>query len=119
MRASRGEICIEEILTAYGLVFKEEYIFPELKSSNGKPLRFDFAVFDDDGNIDFLIEYQGRQHYEPSSKYGGKRGFYQQQFNDNKKRRFCALNGITLIEIPYTEEHLISYDYIMKKAGYG
>lgn len=118
MRASRGEICIEEVLAASGLVFKEEYIFPELKSSNGKPLRFDFAVFDDDGNIDFLIEYQGRQHYEPSSKYGGKRGFYQQQFNDNKKRRFCALNEITLIEIPYTEEHLISYDYIMKKAGY-
>ena len=77
MRASRGEIRIEEILKASGLPFKEEYIFPELRSSNGKPLRFDFAVFDDDGNIDFLIEFQGRQHYEPSSKYGGKRGFYQ------------------------------------------
>ena len=24
---------------------------------------FDFAVFDDDGGIDFLIEYQGIQHY--------------------------------------------------------
>lgn len=118
MRASRGEICISEILQASGLIFQEEYIFPELRSSNGKPLRFDFAVFDDDGEVDFLIEFQGRQHYEPSSKYGGKRGFYQQQFNDNKKRRFCALNDITLIEIPYTEEHLISYDYIMKKAGY-
>ena len=118
MRASRGEICIEEILRNSGLNFREEFIFPDLKSSNGRPLRFDFAVFDDDGNIDFLIEYQGRQHYEPSSKYGGKKGLYQQQFNDNKKRRFCALNDITLIEIPYTEEHLISYDYIMKKAGY-
>ena len=57
MRASRGEIKIEEILTNYGLVFKEEYIFPDLVSSNGRPLRFDFAVFDDDGYIDFLIEY--------------------------------------------------------------
>lgn len=118
MRASRGEIKIEEILQASDLRFEEEYIFPELKSSNGRPLRFDFAVFDDDGKIDFLIEYQGKQHYEPSSKFGGKRGFYQQQFNDNKKRRFCALHGITLIEIPYTEEHLVSYDYIMEKAGY-
>ena len=118
MRASRGEIKIYEILKQNDFNFKEEYIFEGLNSSNGKPLRFDFAVFDDDGNIDFLIEFQGRQHYEPSSKYGGKRGFYQQQFNDNKKRRFCALNDITLIEIPYTEEHLVSYDYIMKKAGY-
>jgi hypothetical protein len=118
MRASRGEIKIEEILQKAELNFKEEYIFPELKSSSGRPLRFDFVVFDDDGKIDFLIEYQGKQHYEASSKFGGKRGLYQQQFNDNKKRRFCALHGLTLIEIPYTEEHLISYDYIMEKAGY-
>ena len=118
MRASRGEICIEEILEEAGLPFKMEYSFEGLNSSNGRPLRFDFAVFDDDGNIDFLIEYQGRQHYEPSAKYGGKKGFYQQQFNDNKKRRFCALHEIPLIEIPYTEENLLSYDYIMKKAGY-
>lgn len=118
MRASFGEVKIEEILKNYGLNFKMEYIFPDLRSPNGKPLRFDFAVFDDDGNIDFLIEYQGRQHYEPSSKFGGKKGFYQQQFNDNKKRRFCALHGFTLIEIPYTDENLISYEYIMEKAGY-
>ena len=56
--------------------------------------------------------------YEPSAKFGGKKGFYQQQFNDNKKRRFCTLNGYKLIEIPYTEENLITYDYIMEKAGY-
>lgn len=118
MRSSRGEIKIEEILEAAGLIFEEEYIFPDLCSNNGRPLRFDFAVFDDDGKIDFLIEYQGRQHYEPTSKFGGKKGFYQQQYNDNKKRRFCALHGIKLLEIPYTDENLITYDYIMHKAGY-
>lgn len=57
MRASRGEIKIEEILQRNGLKFKEEYEFPGLKSPNGRPLRFDFAVFDDDGNLDFLIEF--------------------------------------------------------------
>jgi hypothetical protein len=76
VNASRGEIKIREILEAGGFDFKMEYIFPELKSTNGRPLRFDFVVFDDDGKIDFIIEYQGRQHYEPSSKFGGKRGFY-------------------------------------------
>lgn len=118
MRASRGEITIEEILTEAELPFKMEYSFPGLNSPNGRPLRFDFVVFDDDGNIDFIIEYQGRQHYEPSSKFGGKRGFYQQQYNDNLKRRFCALHEIKLIEISYEDEHLLSYDYIMEKAGY-
>jgi len=76
MRSSRGEIKIEEILEAAGLNFEEEYIFPELRSNNGRPLRFDFVVFDDDGKIDFIIEYQGRQHYEPTAKFGGKKGFY-------------------------------------------
>lgn len=118
MRASRGEIKIEEILKDAGLTFKEEYIFPDLKSPNGRPLRFDFVVFDDDGRIDFMIEYQGRQHYEASSKFGGKKGLFQQQFNDNMKRRFCALHDFRLIEIPYTDENLISYDYIMERAGY-
>ncbi len=116
MKASRGEICIYEVLKESGLHFEEEFSFPNLMSSNGRPLRFDFAVFDDDGNIDFLIEYQGRQHYEPSSRFGGKKGFYQQQFNDAKKRRFCQLHDIKLIEIPYTDENLIDYDYIINKA---
>lgn len=95
-----------------------EQSFEGLTSTSGRLLRFDFCVFDDDGNIDFLIEYQGKQHYMPSSKYGGKRGFFQQQYNDDKKRRFCAMNGYKLIEIPYTDEYNIDYDYIMKKAGY-
>lgn len=78
--------------------------------------RFDFAVFDDNGDIDFLIEYQGRQHYQAVGKYGGKQALYCQQYNDNKKRRFCALHGYKLVEIPYTDENLISFDYILKKA---
>jgi hypothetical protein len=57
MRASRGEIKIEEILKEAGLTFKMEYSFPDLTSPNGRPLRFDFVVFDDDGYIDFIIEY--------------------------------------------------------------
>lgn len=118
MRASRGEIKIEEILEKAGLNFKMEYSFQGLNSPNGRPLRFDFVVFDDEGNIDFIIEYQGRQHYEASSKFGGKKGLYQQQYNDNQKRRFCALHGIKLLEIPYTEELSVNYDYIMQKVGY-
>jgi len=60
MRASRGEIKIEDILIKAGFVFKEEYSFPDLVAESGRPLRFDFVVFDDDGKIDFIIEYQGR-----------------------------------------------------------
>ena len=118
MRASRGEIKIEEILQQAGLPFEEEYIFPELVSSSGRPLRFDFAVFDDDGDIDFLIEYQGIQHYEATSKFGGYTGLRKQQYNDMKKREYCQKHNIKLIAIPYWDEGRIDYDYIMTAAGY-
>ena len=118
MKASRGEIKIHEILEMAGLPFQEENIFTDLVSSSGRPLRFDFAVFDDDGNIDFLIEYQGCQHYEAKSKFGGKKGLYQQQYNDKMKREYCKRHNLTLVIIPYWEEQFINYDYIMKAAGY-
>ena len=113
MRASRGEIKIEEILQQAGLNFIEEYSFPDLISSSGRPLRFDFAVFDDNDNLDFLIEYQGIQHYLPKSKFGGFSGLRKQQYNDLMKREYCRKHNIILIAIPYTDENKINYDYIM------
>ena len=118
MKASRGEIKIFEILTAAGLNFQEEYSFPGLVSTSGRPLRFDFAVFDDNGDIDFLIEYQGIQHYEAKSKFGGAQGLFRQKFNDAQKRKYCLEHGLTLVEVPYWEEGFVDYDYLMKAAGY-
>ena len=118
MKSSRGEIKICEILDAAGLNYQEEYSFPDLVAESGRPLRFDFAVFDDDGNIDFLIEFQGIQHYEAKSKFGGAKGLYRQKHNDQKKRNYCLTYGYTLVTIPYWEESFIDYDYIMRAAGY-
>ena len=113
MRASRGEIKIEEILQESGLNFTEEYSFSDLYSSNGRPLRFDFAVFDDDKNLMFLIEYQGIQHYVAKSKFGGNSGLKKQQYNDMLKREYCRKHNIILVAIPYTDEAIVNYDYIM------
>lgn len=118
MRASRGEIKIEDILNEAGLNFQEEYSFPDLLSNSHMPLRFDFAVFDDNGDLDFLIEYQGIQHYAPKSKFGGMAGLRKQQYNDFQKREYCKKHGINLVIIPYFDEAKINYDYIMTAAGY-
>ena len=118
MRASRAEIKIEEILAAAGIPFKEEYSFPDLIAESGRPLRFDFAIFSDEGELECLIEYQGIQHYTPKSKFGGARGLFQQKHNDQKKRNYCLTHNIRLVAIPYWEENLIDYDYLMK-AIYG
>ena len=113
MKASRGEIKIHEILEEAGLNFVEEYSFPDLVSSSGRPLRFDFAVFDDEGNLDFLIEFQGIQHYQAKSKFGGTSGLRKQQYNDMQKRRYCKEHNIILVAIPYIHEGILDYDYIM------
>ena len=113
MKSSRAEIKISEILSNAGLNFKEEYSFPDLIGQNGHALRFDFAVFDDDGELEFLIQYQGIQHYKPKSLFGGFSGLRLQQYYDMQKREYCKKHGIKLLIIPYWNEYLISYDYIM------
>ncbi len=115
MRASRGEIKIADILQASGLEFQEEYIFPDLLAKSGRPLRFDFAIFDDSGDLQFLIEFQGQQHYEAKEGFNGSHsGLRKQQYNDMLKREYCKKNGHILLIIPYTLQGIISYDYIMK-----
>jgi len=118
MRASRGEIKVQEILEEANLNFEMEYIFPDLVSSSGRPLRFDFCVFDDDGGIDFLIEVQGEQHYQPKGKFGGVKGYNRQHFNDTQKIQYCVKHGYTLVSIPYWELSFVDLEYILKAAGY-
>lgn len=116
MRSSRAQIKIEQILSRAGLNFKEEYSFPDLIGHSGHALRFDFAVFDDDGNLEFLIQYQGIQHYKPKSIFGGVSGLRKQQYYDMLKREYCKKNNIKLILIPYWDEARVNYDYIMELA---
>lgn len=116
MRASRGEIKIEEILEENGFSFAMEYTFPDLVAESGRALRFDFAVFTDEGDIDFLIEYQGAQHYESRNLYGGKKGLIQQQHNDKRKVDYCRAHGYKLLVIPYWDISLVDYDYIVNAA---
>lgn len=118
MLSSSGEVKIHNILSDYGVPFEEEYEFDDLVASSGRHLRFDFAVFNDDGDLDFLIEFQGVQHYKSISKFGGNRGVHKQQYNDIQKRKYCLKHGIKLVCIPYYDENKITYDYIMRAAGY-
>jgi len=114
---SRGEIKVKEILEQAGLLFEQQYIFPDLTTTSGKPLRFDFAVFDDDGELDFVIEYNGEQHYTAVDAYGGGRKLAQQKYNDTQKLRYCSRKSIPLVIIPYYDYEILDLNYIFEKAG--
>ena len=112
---SKGEYYIGNILNKMGLNYKKQYTFSDLKGKN-KPLRFDFAVFEEE-KLRCLIEYQGRQHYEPIEDFGGEENFNIQKSYDEKKRHYCEENKIKLIEIPYWDFNKIDEIYISNKIN--
>lgn len=49
----------------------------------------------------FAIEYNGIQHYQPVTHFGGEERFAKQQIDDNRKRKLCNENNCRLFEIKY------------------
>lgn len=66
-------------------------------------------VFIPDKKIGF--EYQGIQHYEPVSLFGGDEGLIENQRRDREKKEKCELNSVKLIEwkydLPINRENLV------------
>lgn len=59
---SFGEEMIGSILTENNIPFQKEYSFDDLIYKN--KLRFDFAIFNTDGTLSHLVEFDGIQHFE-------------------------------------------------------
>lgn len=112
---SKGEKKIEQVLLENNISYKKQYSFSNLLSKKQKPLRFDFAIFNKEDNIEALIEYQGQQHYSVVEHFGGEEDYINRQESDQLKKDFCKENNILLIEIPYMDYNKINYNYIINK----
>lgn len=95
---SYGEIEIENILIERELDYERQYYFEGLKLVNN--LLFDFAI-KSGGEVVGLIEYDGRQHFEPIEAWGGDVEFKRIQESDRLKNEYARANGIPLIRIKY------------------
>lgn len=100
---SQGEKFIKNILEEHKVNYAQQYVFSDLIGDD-KSLRFDFALLTPQKKPYVLIEFQGRQHYEPIDYFGGQEKFEKQKRYDEKKRDYCKKNHLTLIEFPYTME---------------
>ena len=100
---SENEKNIIKILTDNNIEFAIQYTFSDLKGLNGRPLRFDFAIFKDK-KLSHLIEYQGKQHFIKSEGSWGKE-FETLQKHDILKKEYCIKNNIRLICINYDEDY--------------
>lgn len=96
---SFGESYIQSLLEDMEIEFTPQYTFEGCK--NVYVLRFDFALFDKNSLIG-LIEYDGKQHFEPIDFFGGQDGFEKTQKRDEIKNSYCKTNNIPLVRIPYT-----------------
>lgn len=60
------------------------------------------------------IEYQGRQHLEPVSYFGGEESFKKLQKRDNRKKRLCLENKCELIYV-YEKYNIKDVELEIKK----
>lgn len=102
-RSSIGEKTIHKILKDNKIDFIPQYKTPDCK--NKKELPFDFYLTE----YDIFIEYDGIQHYEPTS-FGCSReeevlkNFNNTLMNDEIKNQYCSMNNKILIRVPYYED---------------
>ncbi|WP_313429831.1 hypothetical protein [Siminovitchia terrae] len=100
---SKGERLISKYLDYSLYNYKTQYRIKDCRRTF--PLPFDFAVFHK-SELVCLIEYEGRQHFEPIDFFGGMSNLKDLQERDQIKRDYCKANNILLIEIPYWEEDI-------------
>jgi hypothetical protein len=102
-RQSKNEKIIENYLIEKNISYKTQYKFDDLKYK--KHLKFDFAILDKEGNLDFLIEYNGEQHYKYRGQYGmDVKEFDKIKTRDKIKINYCINNKIDIFIIRYDED---------------
>lgn len=116
LRSSFGEQSIEAILRKYQITYIKEYSFQDLVSEKNVPLRFDFAVFEDN-NLKCLIEYDGEQHYLNKTDKVWSDTLAARQQRDKIKNNYCLIHNIPLYRIPYWEKNNISLDLIFSETN--
>jgi hypothetical protein len=97
---SKGEKLIDKILKRFKINFDRQKKFSDCK--NIRELPFDFWI----PSMNTLIEYDGKQHYEPLSFFGGIEAFEKLKTNDKIKNDYCEDNYINLIRIKYDEKNI-------------
>lgn len=98
---SKGADFISRYFEEKDIPYIREYKIDECK--NVKPLPFDFAVLNKKGELSYLVEYDGIQHFKPQKHFGGEEKFNKQLKNDDIKNNYCFENNIPLVRIPYTK----------------
>ena len=101
LMGTKKEKIISNILDDLGIVYKAGFYFDEYKSS-----KYDFAILKENGNVGFLLEYDGDSHYNPdfyksmgNREVRNKAHIVINQFASANKARIAVENQIPLLRI--------------------
>ena len=104
---SKGEEKIAFLLTNANIPFETQWtkhscVFPD----SCCVAKFDFYV-----NNEYIIEFDGKQHFEYTDLgWDNRENFILRQAKDKYKNNWCSLNNIPIIRIPYTHLNNITLD---------
>lgn len=107
---SRGEYKIIQLLKDNNIIFETQKTFNTCRylDTNGLA-RFDFYI-----NNDFLLEFDGEQHYRCDDKYWHtKENFELVKSRDAFKNQWCKNNNITLKRIPFWRINNLTINELM------
>ena len=106
---SSAEVSIQNILKRHNIKFLTQYTLEDCRSPQTNwLLKFDFAIFNNQNSLQFLLEYDGEQHFygvrfsKDISKMEEKNKRI--LINDNYKNEYCKQNNIKLYRIPYKQK---------------
>jgi hypothetical protein len=94
---SKGELRIKQILKRKNIIFIFQKTFDDCRNLNNRKLKFDFYL----PKQNILIEYDGKQHYEPIEYFGGVNSYNKLKEYDIIKTNFTKTKNIKLIRISY------------------
>lgn len=102
---SFGECRVQEFCEKHNLLYQRNFRIAECKNKTSLP--FDFAIFEHDGALRMLIEFDGVQHFKSIAFWGGDDGLRYRKRNDNIKNAYCAKHNIPLIRISFNQCYCI------------
>lgn len=95
---SKGELAIHRYLSELNIEYIPQHTFKDCVNLGLLP----FDVYLPKYNM--CIEYDGRQHFEPVTAFGGVDGHNKTKKNDAIKNAYCLNNNILLHRISYTDD---------------
>lgn len=102
---SSGMVKIINLLDENNISYSLEKTFDSCRLPSGKHARFDIFV-----DNRYLIEFDGRQHFEATSGWNSPENFIKTKERDAAKNLWCKENQVPLIRIPYTREQELNID---------